>query len=212
VQDLGASSLPSFEELCPEAKFEIFPVDFLQPLTFEAIYPAPLPLEVDLGCGSGRFLMEMAQRFPQRNFLGVERLLGRVRKVRRKACQLKLENVRVLRLEIEYTVRFLLSAGKIARFHLNFPDPWPKRRHHPRRVADAEFFGFVYAALEPNGEIWIKTDHADYFNRITSSAAGCLHRFQEMPWEESESTLSDFEAAYREEGRPVYRLRLRKIS
>ena len=212
MQDLSASSLPSFEELGPEAKFQIFPVDFLQPLTFEGIYPEPAPLEVDLGCGSGRFLIEMAQRFPKKNFLGVERLLGRVRKVRRKACQLRLENVRVLRLEIEYTLRFLLGAGRIARFHLNFPDPWPKRRHHPRRVADAEFFGFVHSALEPNGEIWIKTDHADYFSRITSSAVGCVHRFQEIPWEESESALTDFEAAYREEGRPVYRLRLRKTS
>jgi tRNA (guanine-N7-)-methyltransferase len=212
VQDLGASSIASFAELSPEARFEVFPVDFLRPLTFEAVYPKVCPLEVDLGCGSGRFLIEMAQRFPQRNFLGVERLLGRVRKVRRKACQLKLENVRVLRLEIEYTVRFLLGVGKIARFHLNFPDPWPKRRHHPRRVADAEFFGFVHSALEPNGEIWIKTDHEDYFSRIASSAAECLQHFREMPWEESESALTDFEVAYREEGRPVYRLRLRKIS
>src|SRR5215831_20856573 len=90
------------------------------------------PLHVDLGCGDGSFLCEMARQFPKKNFLGIERLTKRVVKVRRKAEMI--ENVRVLRADTLFAVRYLLPEGSVETFYLLFPDPWPKRRHQLRRI------------------------------------------------------------------------------
>jgi len=111
---------------------ELDPADIFEPISFAAIFENNRPVEVDLGSGAGRFLIEAACQYPEKNFFGVERLLGRVRKTVRSASRLSLTNVRVLRLEIDYTVRYLLSPGSVSRLHLSFPDPWPKRRHQRR--------------------------------------------------------------------------------
>src|SRR5215475_1526703 len=95
------------------------------------------PLHVDLGCGDGSFLCDMAQQFPKRNFLGIERLTKRVEKVRRKAENI--ENVRVLRADTLFAVRDLLPESSVHAFYLLFPDPWPKRRHQFRRIFTEDF-------------------------------------------------------------------------
>jgi tRNA (guanine-N7-)-methyltransferase len=194
-----------------EQHYEIFPEDLCRPLLLGEIFENGRPLEIDLGSGSGKFLVEAGQRFPERNFLGIERLLGRVRKTRRKACQLNLGNVRVLRVEIDYAVKYLLPPQSTSRFHLSFPDPWPKRRHHSRRLVDEEFLQAIDVALEPNGELWVKTDHVEYFCWIEKTAALVSTRFEMLPWEE-EYPNTDFDETFAAENLPIYRLRLRKIS
>ncbi len=203
------------EETLPEGleeqQFEVFPSDLCQPILLSEIFGNDRPVEIDLGSGSGKFLVESGARYPERNFLGIERLLGRVRKTRRKACQLKLGNVRVLRVEIDYAVRYLLLPNSISRFHLSFPDPWPKRRHHTRRLVDGEFLDAISAALDPNGELWIKTDHVEYFQWIEKIAALALTTFAEAPWEH-EYPNTDFDETFAAENAPIYRLRLRKVT
>ena len=83
----------------------------------------------------------MAQRFPKRNFLGIERLTKRVEKVRRKAE--KIENVRVLRADTLFAVRYLLPESSVETFYLLFPDPWPKRRHQFRRIFTRDFLDAI---------------------------------------------------------------------
>jgi tRNA (guanine-N7-)-methyltransferase len=198
-------------ELVEEQQFEVFPSDLSEPILLSEVFGNDRPVEIDLGSGSGKFLVESGARYPERNFLGIERLLGRVRKTRRKACQLKLGNVRVLRVEIDYAVRHLLSPNSISRFHLSFPDPWPKRRHHTRRLVDGEFLDAISAALEPNGELWIKTDHVEYFRWIEKTAALALTTFAEAPWEHGYPN-TDFDETFAAENAPIYRLRLRKVT
>jgi tRNA (guanine-N7-)-methyltransferase len=203
------------EEMPPEAleeqQYEVFPADLCQPLLPSEIFRNERPIEIDLGSGSGKFLVEAGLRYPERNFLGIERLLGRVRKTRRKACQLTLTNVRVLRVEIDYAVKYLLPPGSISRFHLSFPDPWPKRRHHSRRLVDEEFFGALAAALDSTGELWVKTDHDEYFRWIEKIAAAVSSTFDAVPWE-YEYPDTDFDETFAAENTPIYRLRLRKIN
>jgi tRNA (guanine-N7-)-methyltransferase len=192
-------------------QLEVVPVDIFKPFSFVAIFQNARPVEVDLGSGSGRFLIEAASQYPERNFLGVERLLGRVRKTLRSACRLGLTNVRVLRLEIDYTVRYLLSPRSVFRLHLSFPDPWPKRRHHGRRLVDQEFLAASAAALVSGGELWIKTDHADYFDCISKAVDRRKDLFVSVPWSE-EYPITDFEETYRAQSLQIYRLRLRKLN
>ena len=197
------------EEPASGATLEIFPGDCREPLQLADVFPRVQPVEVDLGSGSGQFLVGAAQHYPDRNFLGVERLLGRVRKTRRKAHQLGLQNVRVLRSEIDYTVRYLLPKASVNRFHLSFPDPWPKRRHHRRRVVDLEFFEAVYESLSGEGDLWIRTDHTDYFQYIQKLVSET--RFTMAAWSDESYPTTDFEDRFQEQQLPIYRLRITKV-
>src|SRR5215813_13000370 len=125
---------PAERQEAPDQALEIVPPDILSPIGFSEVFWNDRLVEVDLGSGSGKFLVEAAQKYPDRNFLGIERLLGRVRKTRRRAFRLGINNLRLLRMEMEYAVTYLLPKESIFRFHLSFPDPWPKRRHRARRV------------------------------------------------------------------------------
>src|SRR5207237_10059520 len=119
---------------------------------------------VDAGCGEGSFLCEVSLRLPNQHFLGIERLLGRIRSSARKAASLS--NVRLLQMESSYVVRYLLPPGSVETFYLLFPDPWPKRRHHRRRIVTRDFLNSVHIVLEKNGLMYIATDHLDYFRKI----------------------------------------------
>ena len=92
------------------AEIELIPADYFAPLDLAQVFPRPAPLEVDLGCGDGAFLVALAERFPERNFLGLEKLAGRVRRACKKASRLALPNVRVLRIESAYAIQYLLPA------------------------------------------------------------------------------------------------------
>jgi tRNA (guanine-N7-)-methyltransferase len=128
-----------------EALVEYIPQSLTKPLNWDEVFPRRAPIEIDLGCGDGAFLMAMARANPERNFLGIERLLGRASKVCRKVAREDLKNARVLRLEVAHAVSNLLPADSIAAFHLLFPDPWPKRRHHRRRAFTTEFLSCIIA-------------------------------------------------------------------
>src|SRR5204862_3699555 len=148
------------------AGVEYVPKSLTSALEFDKVFSRFAPVEIDLGCGDGAFLAALAQENPAHNFLGIERLLGRVRNVCRKVARLDLKNARILRMESNYAVRHLLAAGSVTTFHLLFPDPWPKRRHHRRRAFTPEFVTALQHALVPDGLLHVATDHPDYFHQI----------------------------------------------
>src|SRR5207248_11356478 len=115
---------------------ELIPETYVAPLDLVAIFGRVAPLRVDLGCGDGSFLRELAQRYPGQNFLGMERLVGRVAKPCHKAAAP--ENVRVLNVESSYAVRYLLPQASVETFHLLFPDPCPIRPHLRRRIVSSD--------------------------------------------------------------------------
>jgi tRNA (guanine-N7-)-methyltransferase len=166
------------------------------------------PLHVDLGCGDGSFLCEMAQQFPKQNFLGIDRLTKRVQKVRRRAE--KIENVHVLRADTLFTVRYLLPKCSVDTFYLLFPDPWPKRRHQGRRIFTRDFLDGLGGALENHGTVRVATDQLDYFHHIERLCRA--HRHFEVVYETDVLPLSRFERKFREQALPIYRLMLRKTS
>lgn len=192
------------------AEFELIPENYFAPLELEKVFRRPAPLEVDLGCGDGRFLAAMAEQVPGRNFLGIERMFGRVSTGCRRAARQRLENLRILNLETTYAVEYLLPRGSVAVAHLLFPDPWPKKRHKRRRIVQDDFVASIRRMLAPDGRFRIATDQEDYFEAIREivSAAG----FAEEPAEEEGSfPVTTFEKRFLAEGAPIYRLRLRKV-
>jgi tRNA (guanine-N7-)-methyltransferase len=180
-------------------------------LNVAELFGRSAPLHVDLGCGDGSFLCEVAQQFPKKNFLGIERLTKRVEKVRHKAE--KIANARVLRADTLFAVRDLLPENSVETFYLFFPDPWPKRRHQFRRIFTREFLDAVAVALEQNGFLQIATDQLDYFHQIDRISRG--HGEFEvvaLPQDAAVLPLTKFERKFRERDAPIYRLTLRKTS
>lgn len=191
-------------------KVELVPADYFRELRREEIFADPTrPLEVDLGCGEGRFLMAMAKQFPERDFLGVERMDGRVAKLKNKIRQSRLTNVRVLRLESGYTVGWLLPAASVSRLHLLCPDPWPKKKHEERRlVVIDEFQRGLRRVLQPGGEFLLKTDDEPYY-QVATTAFDALDGFERAAWEKGTFFYpeTDFERHWLRLGKPIHRAR-----
>ncbi len=151
--------------------------------------------------------MAYAQQHPEINLLAVERLLGRVRKIEKRTVRAGLNNLRVLRLEFGYTVRYLLPPGSISIAHIMFPDPWPKRRHWPRRLIQPDFVRDLGHALKPGGELRFTTDHEHYFG-TAQQAIREAQALQPAPeWNWSADPKTDFQQTFDAEGRATYRAR-----
>src|SRR5689334_18237583 len=104
----------------------IYPLtSILERLELSRLFVKDQPLEVELGSGDGSFLVEYARMHPEHNFIGVERLLGRIRKIDRKGRRAGLTNLRGVRIESSYFLEYLLPQHSASALHLYFPDPWP---------------------------------------------------------------------------------------
>ena len=151
----------------------------VEPLALTQLFPKPQPLEIELGCGDASFLVEYARRNPERNFIGVERLLGRIQKLDRKGRHAELTNLRGVRIESSYFLQRLLPPHSASALHIYFPDPWPKKRHHKYRLVGENFPALARAAMRHGGRIYLRTDDADYFQQMTEVFAADK-QFQEM--------------------------------
>ncbi|HET9418948.1 MAG TPA: tRNA (guanosine(46)-N7)-methyltransferase TrmB [Chthoniobacterales bacterium] len=188
---------------------ELIPNSYVARLNLEKIFGRVALLHVDLGCGDGSFLCALAELHPDENFLGIERMSGRVDKACRRARAL--ENVRVLHLDTSYAVRYLFPESSVAVFYLLFPDPWPKRRHYRRRVVTSDFLDAIRAALVDEGLLKVATDQWDYFRQIML-LSDRNSRFACANTDNIDLPLSKFERRFRQAGAPIYRLALRKTS
>jgi len=182
----------------------------VEPLKLAELFPKSQPLEVELGCGDASFLVEFARRNPKRNFIGVERLLGRIQKLDRKGRRAGLANLRGVRIESSYFLQYLLPPHSAVALHVYFPDPWPKKKHRRHRLINENFPALARAALAPGGLVYLRTDDADYFQQMTEVfAASPEFQKVETPTELAELT-TDFERDFNSKGiqtlRAAYRI------
>jgi tRNA (guanine-N7-)-methyltransferase len=174
------------------------------------------PLEVEVGCGKGRFLTGRAAANPQTDFLGIERMLGRVHSFDDKCRRLKISNAHVLRLEALYTFWYLLPAHSVRTVYVFFPDPWPKKKHHSHRLFGPMFLKALWKRLAPGGKLEFATDHEEYFRYVTEE---CFPQFETTagetprtapafvrvpPMERPPEAWTEFETRFRGQGLPIY--------
>jgi tRNA (guanine-N7-)-methyltransferase len=189
---------------------EIIPATSLAPIEFATVFGRSAPLEVDLGCGDGSFLVALARQSPEKNFVGVERLPGRVRSACRKIGALRLTNARILRHDLLDAVRQLFAPASVDSFNLMFSDPWPKRRHQSRRVVTPEFLRATSRALQVGGVFRIATDDADYFAAMEEMVATFPAFARIVGNDERQLPITTFEERFRD--REIHRLALRNVS
>ncbi len=173
-------------------------------LPLEAIFARRAPLEVEVGTGKGHTLATLAQRDPDADFLGIEVGSRWARLTRARLIRAVVPNARLVQGEAEWVLNSYLAPASVRRFHVYFPDPWPKNRHANRRLFRPGFVAQMARCLEPQGQVCIATDHATYFQQIREvmGAAGFRHHPDAaLP----EDPVSSFEAKYRGQGRAIRR-------
>jgi len=162
-------------------------------------------VELEVGCGKGKFLLAAAAAWPDRAFLAVEHSRSLIRKVRDRIVRAGLLNVRLFHGNARDVVLRLVPEGSLARIHVYFPDPWPKRRHAKHRLFAGAMPDALAACLQGGGELLLATDHDPYFREVVARLA--VHAafartttdvFRDIP-------TGGFEAIFASQAIPVFR-------
>ncbi|MGE5608512.1 MAG: tRNA (guanosine(46)-N7)-methyltransferase TrmB, partial [Bacillota bacterium] len=181
-----------------------------KPLNWAETFGNNHPVELEIGIGKGTFMVEQAAAHPETNYFGIEwaRWYWRYAsdRLRRHNCL----NARAVRAEAVYFLTEFVPDASISVLHIYFPDPWPKKRHHKRRLIQPKFMPLVERILTPTGRLQVVTDHQEYFEQIEQTVRGSHLRIIDYnrPGSASEGEFvgTNFERKYKREGRPFYAL------
>lgn len=196
-------------ELIPEP-IGLDPDALPKPLDWTALYGNANSVELEIGMGKGTFLTEQAKGRPDVNFFGIEwaRWFWRYAsdRLRRNQCN----NARTVRAEAGFFLTEFVPRESLSVLHIYFPDPWPKARHHKRRLIQEKFMPIARSVLKPGGRIQVVTDHRGYWEEniqpVIRAAAGFDVVDYNRPGSagEGEFVGTNFERKYQREGRPFY--------
>ncbi len=192
----------------------LFDPDFLpKPLEWSTLFPQPERIEVEVGAGKGRFLLDRAATHPDTCFVGLEFARSYYRTIQERALRRGLTNVRLARAEGSQFFHESVPAASIHAFHLLYPDPWPKKRHHRRRLIQHEFLEDLRRVLVAGGELNLATDHEDYFEWMVLHFEVWKGTFvmEARTLDSPESCQgfvgrTNYEIKFLAEGRPIYLL------
>ncbi len=192
--------------LPPEANKDFF--DFIK---------TDAPLIVDLGCGAGNFLRDYAIQNPDARFVGFELRFKRLVKGAVKFKKRDIDNIRLVQARAEDITDWFPEKA-ISEIHVNFPDPWPKKRHRKHRLISQAFLNNVHKLLRDDGAFTFKTDHEDYFNyaveQLTAYPYLNIKEYSEdlhnSRYNET-NILTEFESLFKGKGFPVYYMKTDKL-
>ncbi len=166
--------------------------------------------EVEIGFGKGRFLLKQALANPDCGFLGIEVASKYYRRVRDRAARDHLENLVLLRGEARYLLAAVLPASFARSVHVYFPDPWPKSRHHGRRLLDPESLDLLLRLLKPGGGLSFATDYLDYGELVNELLlAHPALKVEKADDLGGERARTHYEDKYQREGRAILRVEAR---
>lgn len=187
-----------------ELLLQLTDIDEVDPtLDWTDIFANKNPVEVEIGIGKGRFLIDSAQRRLDVNFVGVEWAMKYLRMAHARCMRRSLENVRFVRADAREFVEFFIPTRSVQAYHIYFPDPWPKKRHHKRRLFNRDFLAEVERTLMPGGHLWLATDFVEYFDVMLEVLDESDHlRAVEAEWD---GAKTNYEEKYIAAGKPIYR-------
>ena len=187
-------------------------IDFKsEPLALGALFPRAQPLTVEIGFGSGDSLLQMAREQPENNFLGIDVYRPGAGRVLQGIVAQGLGNIRLMCHDAVEVLRENFGAESIDRLLILFPDPWPRKRHHKRRLVQAGFMELVLDRLKPGGEVHLATDWPPYLEHMIAVMAqipGFRNCFDSDSDSDSDSN-GDGNACWENPARPLTRFELR---
>ncbi len=176
--------------------------------------PKDKVIELDMGCGKGRFTAELARRYPDRMVLANDIISERLGILERQAKREGLENLHVFRATSLPLVAYQLPPRSIDRMHLLCPDPWPKKRHTCRRLVCTDFLTKVPRVLKQGGIFHLSTDYDPYYEDWLEMFAKLPEIFEPAPeaMEDIADIKTNFELRWNSQGKSVnhiaYRLKI----
>ena len=137
-------------------------IDTDSPPDWPGLFENNRPIKLEIGFGNGNFLLEMAIREPECNFVGMDFYHKGIRKVITRIDKLCLKNIRIVYGDAREKLSYLFKNGELNAIYINFPDPWPKKRHIKRRLIKPAFVKLLADKLIPGKEIRLATDSESY--------------------------------------------------
>jgi tRNA (guanine-N7-)-methyltransferase len=174
-------------------------------LDWHTFFGRAAPVEVEIGCGKGAFLLEYARTHPQYNLLGIENQPRWSRWIAERLARSPLSNVRLLCANAALVIARFVRDDSVHAYHLYFPDPWWKRRHHKRRLVRSDFAMELLRTLEPGGTLHVATDVSERFDAMLAelTRAPFMTRIETGPTPAGRP-FTNFERKYRAEGRLLH--------
>ena len=203
----------AYEDLCLDTKYFVQnPKDYHSKWN-ELVFKNQNPIHIEVGCGKGQFMMGLAAKFPEINFIAIEKYDSVLIRTLEKALTFDLPNLRLVLLDANQ-LNEVFSKGEVKRIYLNFSDPWPKKRHAKRRLTSSIYLDIYKQILPLDGEIFQKTDNRGLFE-------SSLESFSQNNWYLSNISLdlhktdifnimTEYEEKWSPKG-PIYRLCARQI-
>ncbi len=176
-----------------------------QYLLLSDLMELPEQIELDLGCGSGDFSIELARRRPERVVFSADIMLNRIRKVASKGRRAGLTNLRYFRVEARHLVSIILPDGCLDRLHILCPDPWPKNRHSGHRLMSADFMMQIFRVLKADGIFHFATDDEPYMAAAVKNLteSGLFERAEDSVLADVADIKTEFERQWLAEGKSV---------
>ena len=176
------------------------------PVNWPLLVGRMAPLVVEIGFGNGLFFLRQAERNPEVNLIGIELSWRWVHHLAKRLDAAGLAHVRLIHGEAQVALQHLFSSNSICEIFINFPDPWPRKRHHSRRLIQPELVDLLHDRLAPSGQVTIATDHPDYATWIAAileRQTALRSRFSTTAVEELTGRLSDQIRTARAGGQPA---------
>ncbi len=185
--------------------------------SFDALFPTKQPLRIEYCSGNGTWLAERAKNDPNSNWLGVEIRFDRVRKICSKKNNLSLDNLAAVWGEAFTFTHHYLPSSSVEEVFINFPDPWPKRRHEKHRLLGPAFIEELARILRPEGTVTFVTDDPDYRDRAVQNFLASSHFSPYYPAPHYTTDVAHYGSSYfdtlwREMGRTIHHVIFKNIA
>ena len=169
------------------------------------------PIHIEVGMGKGQFIIEIAKRSPEINYIGIEKYSSVLVRAVEKLEDFEQNNLRLIRMDAE-NIEEVFDKDEVDRIYLNFSDPWPKDRHAKRRLTSSRFLGLYDQILADGGIVEFKTDNQPLFDFSLESVkeSGWTLLMQTRDLHHSEfaegNVMTEYEAKFSAMGNPIYKL------
>lgn len=169
------------------------------------------PIFIEVGMGKGRFIMELAQKHPENNYIGIERYSSVLLRALQKREELELPNIQFMCVDAKQMADYF-EKGEVSHIYLNFSDPWPKDRHAKRRLTSPEFMKVYEQILAENGKVEFKTDNRGLFDYSLEAIPQTGWQIEEFTFDLHHSpmaegnVMTEYEMKFASEGKPICKL------
>lgn len=174
------------------------------------------PIQIEIGMGKGKFLMELALKNPSINYVGIEKYSSVLIRAIDKQQEIKLPNIMFLRFEAEY-IQNIFVKDEVDKIYLNFSDPWPKDRHAKRRLTSRQFLARYEEILRSDGLVEFKTDNRTLFEFSLEECREAGWILDEYTFDLHNDTkllqgnvMTEYEERFSAEGIPIHKMIIKK--